>query len=117
MNLSLVPGLAAAGRQYMDVFFFAVIYGFAHGGFFTVMSPMIAEMFGTSSHGMLFGTVLFCGTIGGSIGPLLTGYIFDIAGSYQIAFIILTTLAIIGFLLIAILGLPAEAKNRCGGNS
>jgi MFS family permease len=83
-------------------FLFAAIYGFAHGGFFTVMSPTIAELFGTRSHGLLFGTVLFCGTIGGAIGPLLTGYIFDTAGSYQIAFVILTVLSILGCLLIAI---------------
>lgn len=81
-------------------FLFAAIYGFAHGGFFTVMSPTIAELFGTIAHGQLFGTVLFCGTIGGSIGPLLTGYIFDITGSYGIAFITLSALALTGLALI-----------------
>jgi MFS family permease len=82
------------------LFVFALIYGFAHGGFFTVMSPTVAEFFGTGSHGLLFGTVLFSGTIGGSVGPLLTGYIFDVTGSYRTAFITLTALALVGFLLI-----------------
>ena len=44
------------------LFVFAVIYGFAHGGLFTVMSPTVAELFGTGSHGLLFGIVLFSGT-------------------------------------------------------
>lgn len=87
-------------------FLFAVIYGFAHGGLFTVMSPLIAEMFGTSSHGLLFGSVLFCGTIGGSIGPILTGHIFDVAHSYQTAFYLLIALSAIGFFLITLLRLP-----------
>jgi MFS family permease len=78
------------------MFLFAFIYGFAHGGFFTVMSPMIAEFFGMGSHGQLFGTVLFFGTIGGAIGPILTGYIFDITGAYRVAFIVLILFAIIG---------------------
>ncbi len=81
------------------LFLFAVIYGFAHGGFFTVVSPMVAEWFGTGSHGMLFGIVLFCGTLGGSVGPLVAGRIFDVTGSYQMVFLILTGLTVIGFAL------------------
>jgi len=85
------------------LFVFAVVYGFAHGGFFTVMSPMIAEFFGTGFHGQLFGFVLFFGTIGGTIGPVLTGYIFDISGSYRMAFIFLTVFATMGFISIMLL--------------
>jgi MFS family permease len=94
------------------LFLFAVIYGFAHGGLFTVMSPLVAEFFGTGSHGVLFGTVLFSGTIGGSVGPWLAGYIFDVTGSYQSAFITLTVLACIGFLLITILRPLADAGSK-----
>ena len=46
------------------------------------------------------------GTIGGSIGPWLTGYFFDLSGSYREAFIILTVLAIIGLVLIILLRPP-----------
>ena len=88
------------------LFIFAVIYGFAHGGLFTVMSPTVAELFGTGSHGLLFGMVLFSGTIGGSVGPLMTGYIFDLTGSYQAAFIVLTALAMMGLVLIISLRPP-----------
>ena len=94
--------LQVAGSAWM-LFLFAVVYGFAHGGFFTVMSPTVAELFGTGSHGLIFGIVLFSGTLGGSIGPLLTGYIFDVTGSYRAAFLVLTTLVAIGFALMAFL--------------
>lgn len=97
--ISSLVWLQVSSRAWM-LFVFAIVYGFAHGGLFTVMSPTIAEYFGTGSHGQLFGTVLFSGTIGGSIGPLLTGYIFDIIGGYRIAFLVLTALAVTGFLLI-----------------
>jgi len=80
------------------LFLFAFVYGFAHGGIFTVMSPMIAEFFGMDSHGQLFGAVLFVGTIGATIGPILTGYIFDITGEYRMAFMALTVFAIVGFI-------------------
>jgi MFS family permease len=85
------------------LYLFAAIYGFAHGGFFTVVSPTLAELFGMGSHGVLFGSVLFSGTIGGSFGPLLAGRIFDVVGSYQIVFLLLTGLALTGLLLITML--------------
>jgi len=68
------------------LFGFAVLYGFAHGGFFAVMSPLVAELFGTYSHGALLGVVIFAGALGGAIGPLLAGYIHDVTGSYRILF-------------------------------
>jgi MFS family permease len=85
------------------LFVFAIVYGFAHGGFFTVMSPTVAELFGTVSHGALFGIVLFCGTIGAAAGPILAGYTFDLTGSYQPIFMAMTGLLAVGFLLVFLL--------------
>lgn len=84
-------------------FVFAVMYGFAHGALFTVMSPTVAEFFGTESHGLIFGMVLFCGTIGGSVGPFLAGYSFDLTGTYRAAFIMLVAMALAGTLLVTVM--------------
>jgi MFS family permease len=85
------------------LFLFAAVYGFAHGGFFTVLSPTVAELFGTGSHGVIFGIVLFSGSIGGALGPLLAGHAFDVTGSYGIVFLVLTGLAMVGFILVTLL--------------
>ncbi len=85
------------------LFLFALVYGFAHGGFFTVMSPTLAEFFGTGSHGVIFGIVLFSGTSGGAIGPLLAGTLFDTTGSYETVFLILTGFCLMGLILTAAL--------------
>ncbi len=82
-------------------YLFAVIYGFAHGGFFTLVSPLIARLFGTRSHGLLFGIVIFSSTLGGAIGPFMAGYIFDVTQSYKIVFLILAGLCTIALLLTA----------------
>ena len=66
-------------------------------------------MFGTGSHGLLFGLVLFSGTLGGAIGPLMAGRIFDLTGSYRLVFIILTAMALVGVVLITTLR-PAAKK-------
>ncbi len=82
------------------------VYGFAHGGFFTVMSPTVAEYFGLQAHGAIFGFVLFFGTIGGAAGPILAGRIFDLTDSYAPAFAALAALATLG--LVLVLKLPSS---------
>ena len=58
-------------------------------------------MFGTRAHGAIFGTVLFFGSLGSAIGPLLAGATFDALGSYRLAFGALCVLSATGFLLIS----------------
>ncbi len=87
-------------------YLFAAVYGFAHGGFFSLVSPLIAKFFGTKSHGLLFGIVIFSSTIGGAIGPFMAGYIFDVTTSYKIIFLILVVLCTIALALTASLKPP-----------
>jgi MFS family permease len=94
--------LQTADRLWM-LYLFAAIYGTAHGGFFTTISPMVAEFFGIQAHGVLFGIIAFCGTIGGSLGPILAGYIFDVTASYNPAFWIYTVAASLGLGLLLLL--------------
>ena len=100
----LAPMVMALGallfiREPLLLYLFALIYGYAHGGLFTAISPTIAELFGMKAHGAIFGSVLFFGALGGSIGPVLTGWIFDKTGSYDWAFIMLMLLVLVGFML------------------
>ena len=76
------------------------LYGFGHGGFFSVVSPTVAEYFGIQSHGALFGIILFFGTIGGAIGPILGGMVFDFSGNYDRPFITLAVLMALGLILV-----------------
>ncbi|MDO8687086.1 MAG: MFS transporter [Dehalococcoidales bacterium] len=93
------------------LYLFAIVYGFAHGGFFAIMSPLVAELFGTTSHGVNLGMVLFLGHIGGALGPVVTGRIFDVAQSYQLAFAILIA-AGVGALTVTITQLNPVQVNK-----
>jgi len=64
-----------------------------------LQSPIVAELFGLRSHGALLGIVAFITTVGAAIGPVLTGRLFDTTGNYQLAFIVLTAIAITGLIL------------------
>jgi MFS family permease len=89
--------------EYWQLALFAFIYGFGHGGFFALIAPLLAEMFGTKALGSLFGIVTFCATVGGAVGPLILGTIFDNTGSYQIGFLILIATVGIGFSIVLLL--------------
>ena len=90
-------------KQLWMLYAFAGIYGLAHGGFFTVLSPIIAEYFGIRAHGTLFGVLAFFGALGGSIGPIAAGYIFDVTGSYGPAIWLSTCMGIAGLTSIIML--------------
>ncbi len=106
--LVLIAGLGGlTGLTVPWALFAAVaVYGFAHGALFVVVSPTVAEYFGMRAHGAIFGTVLFCGTLGGSVGPILTGMVFDLSGSYLPAFLTLTGMAVLALLLVLSLPRP-----------
>jgi MFS family permease len=82
-----------------ELYAFAFIYGIAHGGFFTAISPIVAELFGIRSHGGLFGIVVCFGTTGGALGPFATGLMFDRFLNYTAAFTALILIAAVAFVL------------------
>ena len=83
------------------LYLFAVIYGFAHGGMFTAVSPLLAELFGMRSHGLLYGTVIFIATFAGALGPTSAGLVYDLIGSYRPAFLLLIVLILVAAASIA----------------
>lgn len=87
------------------LFSIAGIFGFALGGCAVSHSPLIAELFGLRSHGLIFGVFNVSVMSGSAIGPLLTGYIFDITNSYQLAFIVCAVISLIGIILTGFLKL------------
>jgi MFS family permease len=90
------------------LFVFAIVYGFAHGGFFVVILPLIAEFFGTASHGAILGMMIFTSTIGGATGPLLAGYVFDFTGRYRVVFWALPLISTVGLGATLMLRSPAR---------
>jgi MFS family permease len=78
-------------------YLFSIVFGFAYGGMQVLFSPVVAELFGTRSHGVILAAGALVGSIGAALGPIVAGYIFDTLGSYTIAFIICAMLAFTGF--------------------
>ena len=108
----LVTSLLAlmVADAWVALFAVVALYGFGHGGLFTVVSPTVAELFGTRAHGAIYGGIYFFGTIGGAAGPIMAGRVFDVTGSYEYAFATLAVMGAAALLLIA--SLPPRRSER-----
>jgi len=84
-------------------YLFAVLFGLAYGAKVALQSISAAELLGLRSHGAIFGGTVFAGFVGGSIGSVLSGRIFDVTGSYQLAFIICIILSVLGLVAVSLL--------------
>jgi len=110
-SMLLIAGLLwlQTAKELWMLYVFAVIYGTGHGGFFTTISPIVAEFFGIRAHGVLFGIIAFCGTVGGALGPILAGYVFDVTAHYGQAFWLCILMSSLGLALLLLLK-PVEDK-------
>ena len=97
MSVSLL-WLLQSGELW-EFYLFAVIFGLSNGGINALWSPLVAELFGLKSHGLIYGVSELGFTIGAAIGPLMTGYIFDSTGAYAVAFLVCAGLGIVATIL------------------
>jgi MFS family permease len=95
-------------KELWSLYLFAIIFGFSWGILVISRSIIIADLFGLHAHGAITGTILFLYSIGGMIGPLAAGHIFDISRHYQLVFWFFTGLA----LFTLIMTLPLRKSMR-----
>jgi OFA family oxalate/formate antiporter-like MFS transporter len=65
----------------------AGLFGLGYGGIAALMSPLLADLFGTADLSTLFGVTAIGFAIGGTIVPYLVGIGFDLFGTYEIPFL------------------------------
>jgi MFS family permease len=70
-------------RSVFDLYVCALIYGFGYGSLAPVIPLLIADRFGRHVLGSIYGLLTFFIGVGGAIGPVLGGFIYDKFGSYH----------------------------------
>jgi MFS family permease len=83
------------------LFAYALLFGFGYGSMSALMPFLLADRFGRHILGASYGVLVFFVTaIGGGAGPVITGYIYDLTGSYTDAWLLnLAVLVIVSFLI------------------
>ncbi len=70
------------------LYLYAIIYGFGYGSLAPILPIIVADRFGRHFLGSIYGLLTFFIGVGGSIGPILGGIIYDKLGSYQCLWVI-----------------------------
>lgn len=86
-------------KEMWAIYIFGALFGFGYGGMVASQSPIVADLFGMRSHGVILGVIVSTITFGSAVGPVIAGAIYDASSSYTIAFIICVVFAIIGIIL------------------
>ena len=86
-------------REIWMLYVFAVVFGIAYGGIVAVFPVLTAELFGLESLGVILGALVLLGTIGEAVGASVSGGVFDITGSYRLAFLICVVISAVTVML------------------
>lgn len=90
-------------REIWMFYLFAVLFGLAVGGTNPLVTVVATELCGLKSLGVILGASMLIGTLGGALGATLAGTIFDLTGSYTLAFSICLVLSALAVVLSLIL--------------
>ncbi len=89
---------------------YAILMGIGIGSWLPTMSMLTIATFGMASYGTVFGAMSLFQNLGGSLGPLLTGIVYDARGSYPPAFILIFAMVVLAIPLV----LLARPPKRIG---
>ncbi len=67
---------------------YGLLMGLGVGSWLPALTMTTSTTFGLVSYGVIFGILNMLFGIGGAIGPVVGGYIFDTSGSYNFAFVL-----------------------------
>lgn len=101
MAVGMVILLNAATAK--SLYLYALIFGFGYGSVAPMMPILAADRFGRDVMGSVYGLLTFLIGIGGAVGPLLGGMIYDALGSYRYVWQLnLLTLALVALVILAL---------------
>ncbi|MBL3528786.1 MAG: OFA family MFS transporter [gamma proteobacterium endosymbiont of Lamellibrachia anaximandri] len=97
-----------AGFEY-SLYLFAALIGFNFGGNFALFPAITTDTFGHKFFGQNYGYVFLAYGLGGTVGPMLGGYLGDM-NNYRLAFVITGVLSLIAAVIISTVKIPMKPQ-------
>lgn len=92
------------------IFIFLLLFSTSFAGGRVLSGAILKDYFGTKSFGKMLGIVMASTSIGGTIGPLFAGWVFDHLNSYRSVWLILSGL--IGLAAIQVLRMRSATRSE-----
>ena len=68
------------------LYLFVVVYGLGYGGVIPLTIALRADLFGRQYYATITGMLTPITAVGGVLGPIFAGYVYDVSQSYSVAF-------------------------------
>ncbi|MFC1957474.1 MFS transporter [Chloroflexota bacterium] len=94
--LAISMFMLANAQSVWQLVLWALIYGPGYGGGSPVMGAMVADYYGRKFFGTINGLTHIVMAVTTVVGPVFAGYMFDITGSYRLAFISFVAIGVVG---------------------
>ena len=85
------------------LYLFGIVCGFSFGGLDPAVTALLGDTFGLRSIGVIMGALNVAWGIGAAVGPAMGGLVFDVSGSYSVAFAAGALAALTAALLVALI--------------
>jgi MFS family permease len=95
----------------LSVYLFIALFGIGFGGNVPLMPAIRAEYFGRSALGKIQGFMNPLMMFAGFLGPILAGYLFDLTGTYRLAFGVTGSLTFVAAIVI-FFARPARPREK-----
>jgi OFA family oxalate/formate antiporter-like MFS transporter len=99
-----------AGIEYA-LYLLAALIGFNFGGNFALFPAITSDTFGQKFFGQNYGYVFLGYGVGGSIGPMLGGYLGDM-NNFMLAFVITGVMNLVAALIISTAKIPSKQQEQ-----
>jgi len=99
-----------AGSEYL-LYLFAALIGFNFGGNFALFPAITTDTFGHKFFGQNYGYVFLAYGLGGTVGPMLGGYLGDM-NNFLLAFIITGVMSLVAAGIISTVRIPIKTDSR-----
>jgi MFS family permease len=96
--------------QGWGLYLFLALFPPGFGGSVVLRGAIVREYFGLHSFGKLLGITMGCASIGGLVGPILTGWTYDYLGTYRYTWFAFFFLVVCAVLLVV--RMPPSEKTR-----
>jgi MFS family permease len=93
-----------------SIYAFAIIFGLGLGGEYMIIPLMAGELFGTAVLGRVMGIIVTFDGVAEALLPWIVGKTHDQTHSYRVGFELLTALAVLGAVAVALL--PARPRKQ-----
>ncbi len=98
----------ATGLAY--VWPFLLFYGLGYGGAIPLTQALRADLFGRKVFATVGGLIMPFTTLGGVLGPIFAGYVYDVTDSYRVAFYTFVVLILLSGLTFLFVRQPQQAE-------